>query len=84
MNAALESTLIKTLTRHGNSLALVIDKPILDMLGIGAETPLQITTDGASLIISPRRQHVLTDEAFESALRQVNVEFGDVLKNLAK
>ena len=83
MSAILESNLVKTLTRHGNSLALVIDKPILDMLGISADTPLQITTNGNTLIISPHRQQ-LTVEAFETALRQVNDEFGDVLKNLAK
>jgi hypothetical protein len=26
--------MVKTLTKHGNSLALVIDKPILDLLKI--------------------------------------------------
>lgn len=74
----------KTLTRHGNSLALVIDKPVLELLKIEADTPLDVRTDGDSLIISPRRQPPLTDEAFQTALRQVNEEFGDVLKNLAK
>ena len=73
----------KTLTRHGNSFALVIDKPIMELLKIDSDTPLDIRTDGDSLIISPRRQQ-LTDEAFETALRSVNEEFGDVLKNLAK
>ena len=33
--------MLKTLTKHGNSLALVIDKPILDMLDISADTPLE-------------------------------------------
>ena len=31
--------MVKRLTKHGNSLALVIDKGVLDLLGIGAETP---------------------------------------------
>ncbi len=48
--------MIKKLTRHGNSLALVIDKPILELLNISADTPLQITTDGRSLTITPSRQ----------------------------
>jgi len=26
-------TMIKTLTKHGNSLALVIEKPILELIG---------------------------------------------------
>ena len=72
----------KNLTRHGNSLALVIDKPILELLNIEPDTLLDIRTDGDSLIISPRRQPP-TKPAFEAALRSVNDEFGDVLKNLA-
>jgi antitoxin MazE len=48
--------MIKKLTRHGNSLALVIDKPILEILNIAADTPLHISTDGRSLTITPSRQ----------------------------
>jgi antitoxin component of MazEF toxin-antitoxin module len=45
--------MIKKLVRHGNSLALVIDKPILELLNMSAETPLELKTDGRSLIIAP-------------------------------
>ena len=48
--------MIKKLSRHGNSLALVIDKPILELLKIQAETPLEVSTDGRALIITPSRQ----------------------------
>lgn len=48
--------MIKKLTRHGNSLALVIDKPILEILNIAPDTPLHITTDGRSLTITPSRR----------------------------
>lgn len=45
---------MKKLTRHGNSWALVIDKPVLDLLKIDpAETPMELTTDGDALIVSP-------------------------------
>lgn len=43
----------KTLTIVGNSLGIIIDKPILDLLGIGKETPLEMVTDGHRLIIEP-------------------------------
>lgn len=43
----------KKLTRHGNSLALVIDKPILELLGITPDTLLDISTDGNVLTIAP-------------------------------
>lgn len=48
--------MIKRLSRHGNSLALVIEKGVLDLLNIHPDTPLEITTDGARLVITPRRK----------------------------
>jgi antitoxin component of MazEF toxin-antitoxin module len=48
-------TLVKRLTQHGNSAALIIDKAVLDLLHITMETPLEIVTDGKNLIISPIR-----------------------------
>ncbi len=75
--------MIKRLTRHGNSLALVIDRPILDMLGIDANTLLEISTDGECLIISPVRDpgH---QERFERVLDKVNRKYGRALKRLAE
>ena len=45
--------MVKKLTKHGNSLALVIDRPILDLLKIDPDTPLEVTTDGKQLIVAP-------------------------------
>jgi hypothetical protein len=38
--------MVEKLTKHVNSLALVIDRPILDLLKIDPDTPLDISTDG--------------------------------------
>src|ERR1017187_10877531 len=38
--------MLKKLTKHGNSLALVIDRPILDLLKIEPGTTLDVSTDG--------------------------------------
>ncbi len=73
----------KKLTRHGNSLALVIEKPILDLLGADAETAFDITTDGQVLILAPMQ----TEErrkAFSSALERVNITYAKALKRLAE
>ena len=43
----------KTLTSIGNSLGIVIEKPILELLNITKETLLEITTDGQRLILEP-------------------------------
>ena len=33
--------MIKTLTKHGNSYALVIEKPILELLRVTPDTPFE-------------------------------------------
>ena len=48
--------MIKKLTAIGNSLGLIIEKPILELLNIDKETPLEVRTDGEGLIIRPQRQ----------------------------
>jgi antitoxin MazE len=47
--------MIKKLTKTGNSLALILDKPMLERAGIDAETPLEVSTDGHVIVVSPVR-----------------------------
>ena len=75
--------MIKHLTTHGNSAALVIDKPIMELLSITSKTPLKVTTDGTSLIISPCRAPA-REKKFREALAWVNAKHGRTLKKLAK
>ena len=72
----------KKLTKHGNSLALVIDRGVLDLLKIDAETPLDITTDGRCLIVSPA-QSKARKKHFHAALEEVNKRYRKALKRLA-
>jgi antitoxin MazE len=75
--------LIKKLVSHGNSAALVIDKPILELLHVDMDTPLEITTDGRSLIISPvenEKRH----EKFKAAIEKVNRRHAASLRRLAE
>ena len=74
--------MVKRMTRHGNSMALVIDKPILELLNIDTDTPLDITTDGEALIITPVRDKKRR-KAFETALDKANRRYGRMLKSLA-
>ena len=43
----------KNLVSIGNSLGIIIEKPILELLKIERDTPLEISTDGGRLIIEP-------------------------------
>lgn len=75
---------MKKLTRHGNSWALVIDKPVLDLLKIDpAETPVEMTTDGRSLLVSPVREGDRRDK-FEAAMTRSDKKFGRLYKRLAE
>ncbi len=74
--------MIKKLTKHGNSMALVIDKGVLDILNIDDKTPLDITTDGKMLMISPVRDEKRRRQ-FEAALAKSNKKYGRTLKRLA-
>ena len=75
--------MVKHLTRHGNSAALVIDKAVLELLHITRKTPLQLATDGKSLIISPLRD-ARRSGRFSSALKAINHRHGKTFKALAE
>lgn len=74
--------MVKFLTRVGNSEALVIDKAILSLLHISGTTPLEITTDGKNLVISPVSEPSQVRKA-RKAYRAVKKRFGRALKRLA-
>lgn len=74
--------MIKKLTTHGNSMALVIEKAILDLLHITPKTSLEISTDGKNIVISPVHGNG-REKAFKSALEKVNKKHGQTLKALA-
>lgn len=73
----------KTLTRHGNSYALVIDKPILEILRATPETAFEILTDGNSLLLTPVRDPE-EEKRFKDALAMTHKRFGRALKKLAE
>jgi antitoxin MazE len=74
--------MIKKMVSHGNSSALIIDKPILEILKIDMDTPLEVSTDGKNLIISPV-QDAKRETRFRSALRKVNEKHGKTLRKLS-
>ncbi len=47
--------MIKKLSQMGNSLGVLLEKPILELLNITQDTPLEVSTDGTSIFIRPLR-----------------------------
>lgn len=75
--------MIKHLTQHGNSAALVIDKAVMELLHITMKTPLELVTDGKNLIISPLRD-AKRAARFRAALEAVNRRHAKTLRALAE
>lgn len=72
----------KQLTKIGSSLGIIIDKSILDLLRIGVDTPLEITTDGDRLVLQPVR--TVDEAAARASYRRVASRHRKSLKKLAK
>lgn len=75
--------MIKKLTRHGNSSALVIDRAILDLLKIDQDTALDVSTDGKRLIIEPLSE---AEQArrLRKSMDRVRGKYDAVFKRLAE
>jgi antitoxin component of MazEF toxin-antitoxin module len=75
--------MIKKLVSHGNSAALIIDKPILELLNVTMDTPLEISTDGKNLIVSPIEDGKRKIK-FKAAMEKVNKLHGKTFRRLAE
>jgi antitoxin component of MazEF toxin-antitoxin module len=73
--------MVKKLIQHGNSAALVIDKPIMEILNITNETTFELSTDGKNLILSPQIEND-QESAVINSLKKVNKKYGVVLRRL--
>ncbi len=73
----------KKLTRTGNSLALVLDRPLLEQLGIDEETTLELSTDGGVIVISPVRDK-RRDAKLREIMARADAEYAGVFKKLAE
>jgi antitoxin MazE len=73
----------KRLTRTGNSIALVLDRPILEATGIGAATTVEVSTDGDVIVVTPIRPKKRAGK-LDSALEEINARYAGVFKRLAE
>ncbi len=73
----------KTLSGFGDGLALVIDKPLLEALGIDADTELELSTDGDVLVVAPIRGRERSEKLAE-IVAEAHERYGGVFKRLAE
>ena len=74
---------IKHLSRVGNSSALLIDRPILEMLDITEQTPLKLSIEGRRLIVEPLSEQEVR-QRFGKAADKVERRHAKLFKRLAR
>lgn len=75
--------MVKKLTRTGNSLALVLEKPLLQELGIDEETELEVSTDGDVLVVTPLRSAARA-RRLKKISDTLNDRYGGLFKRLSE
>jgi antitoxin MazE len=81
--------MIKKLSKHGNSLAILIDKPILELLGMDEHTHINIKTDGSNIIIEPIRNQdkvatISKDPKTQKIYEELVEKYDALFRKLAK
>ncbi|MEP6754423.1 MAG: AbrB/MazE/SpoVT family DNA-binding domain-containing protein [Chthonomonadales bacterium] len=72
----------RVLQKHGNSKALVFDKTMLDLLGVGEDGKLEVEISNGRMNISASGQRVSNDE-IDAVLAELRPEYSQMLKTLA-
>ena len=74
--------MVKMLTKTGNSLALVLDKAILQLMNVDETTPVQIEFDGKRVIVSAAPPG--DRKRFEAAKARSHRRYNAAYKRLAE
>ena len=72
----------KRLTKVGNSWALVLDKPLMDLAGLTPDLPVEIRSNGNGLVITPSGGD--RDSAFIAAKERVLASHQELFRRLAR
>ena len=75
--------MIKKLVRTGNSLAVVLDKELLEQTGITADSQLEVSTDGEVIVLSPVRSGRRTAD-LKKVMERAHGAYAGAFERLAK
>lgn len=72
--------LTKALVKVGNSYALVLDRTLMDLVGISPEVPVNVQVNGRTLILSSSTSPIGVDQAID----KVFATHKEALRRLSK
>lgn len=70
--------MVKKLVKHGNSLAFVIERPILKLMDLDGSCDLEVTLENKTLCIKRAKNN------FEDIVKEVTEEYRVALERLSK
>ena len=76
--------MIKRLRKVGNSNALLLDKAVMELLGLEEGGHVLLKIHDGSLIVTPAEPRLVDKERFEECLDRVVADRRDVLRRLAE
>ena len=76
--------MIKQLKKVGNSNALILDRAIMELVGLQESGEIQLTVHNGSIIITPTHPQAVDKDRFEACLDRVVTERREVLRRLAE
>jgi antitoxin component of MazEF toxin-antitoxin module len=75
--------MIKKLTRTGNSIAVVLDKPLLEELGLDEGAEVEVSTNGQIIVITPKRS-AARERKFRNAVQKINRKYAGLFQRLSE
>lgn len=75
--------MVKQIKKLGNSHGLILDRSIMDQLGIADGSPVDLRISGRSLVVTPVEDKV-SDAELDQALSDTLREFNSAFERLAK
>jgi antitoxin component of MazEF toxin-antitoxin module len=76
--------MIKQLRRVGNSRALILDRALIELLGLEENAEVELTVHNGSLIVTPANPKPVSPERFEQSLSRVVKRRRSALRRLAE
>jgi len=74
--------MIKKLTRIGNSVALILDKPLLDQLGLDENAEVELSINGQVLVVTPTPGPA-RERKFREIVDKINKKYAGVFRRLS-
>lgn len=75
--------MIKTLTRTGNSVALVLDKQLLEAANLDPNEAVEVSTNGRVIVIAPAKSKRAA-EKLERGKERMHAKFAGAFRRLAE